>query len=457
MLPPGRFLARVDDTKRGPGSVKAADNVWYEVGDKKAREKASQCLRERTPDVIPYIKHLREQQNALTEQGVSLVQQQLLMQQQQQQGGDFGGGDPFGAAGAAMQPFPRGKSNPTASKKKQVPNALVQSLQAQASRGSSVGTRPGAVTAPVMALSSPGAVAGGKLPVAPAGANSLFLGSSDDAFVDEMAEMEYQHNMMLMQQQMQMQQIQMQRMQQQRLAQRAMRMQQQQQQQQQGMGGAGGTPGLGKAQKKPDQQQPTPAKASSNGEVVVAEKESNNSSSNNAKSGGTNNDKKRSRGEIDRAVPDRAPSAMSFTPLNSNDDNELTLEEYRQQLEEYISNSTSQGLLGGGDDDDGCHSDLEDDWEKEREKAYSKQQADAKAKQRGVNRNVSGMSCISNKSGTGMSLVSGFSGFSDMNFSEGDIREAKMNMQRSVCSNLSLMSELTDLSQNIDNLSLYDD
>ena len=36
-------------------------------------------------------------------------------------------------------------------------------------------------------------------------------------------------------------------------------------------------------------------------------------------------------------------------------------------------------------------------------------------------------------------------------------REQKMNMARSVGSNISLMSELTDLSQNIDNLSIYDD
>ena len=82
--PPGRFLARQDESKRGPGSVKSQDNVWYEVGDKKAREKASQCLRERTPDVIPYIKHLRDQQNAITEQGVSFVQMQMQQQQEQQ-------------------------------------------------------------------------------------------------------------------------------------------------------------------------------------------------------------------------------------------------------------------------------------------------------------------------------------------------------------------------------------
>jgi hypothetical protein len=80
MSPPGRFLSRGDDSKKGPGSVSDSQNKWYEVEDKKAREKASQCLRERTPDVLPYIKHLREQQDQLTEQGVTMVQQQLQMQ-----------------------------------------------------------------------------------------------------------------------------------------------------------------------------------------------------------------------------------------------------------------------------------------------------------------------------------------------------------------------------------------
>jgi hypothetical protein len=93
MTPPGRFLSRKDDTRKGPGSVKDNNNIWLEVGDKKAREKASQCLRERTPDVLPYIKQLRQQQDQLTEQGVSRVQHQLQMQQQQvTQISGFGGG-----------------------------------------------------------------------------------------------------------------------------------------------------------------------------------------------------------------------------------------------------------------------------------------------------------------------------------------------------------------------------
>ena len=56
MDPPGRFLARVSGT--GPVTTRNEDALWYDVGDKKAREKASQCLRERTADVIPYVKSL---------------------------------------------------------------------------------------------------------------------------------------------------------------------------------------------------------------------------------------------------------------------------------------------------------------------------------------------------------------------------------------------------------------
>lgn len=52
--PPGRFLTKTH-TKLGDASP------WHDVGDKKAREKASQCLREKTPDVIPFVKELERQ------------------------------------------------------------------------------------------------------------------------------------------------------------------------------------------------------------------------------------------------------------------------------------------------------------------------------------------------------------------------------------------------------------
>lgn len=53
--PPGRFLTKTD-------AAQGDDSLWHDVGDKKAREKASQCLRERTPDVMPFVKQMQEQE-----------------------------------------------------------------------------------------------------------------------------------------------------------------------------------------------------------------------------------------------------------------------------------------------------------------------------------------------------------------------------------------------------------
>jgi len=102
--PPGRFLIRKEDGKENASGKRQEDEdkiVWVEVSDKKAREKASQCLRERTPDVVPYIRQLREQQDQMTEQGVSMIQQQLQMhreaeeqQKLQDKNGGGGGADP---------------------------------------------------------------------------------------------------------------------------------------------------------------------------------------------------------------------------------------------------------------------------------------------------------------------------------------------------------------------------
>jgi len=65
MDPPGRFLAKQESTKGPTGEEK---NLWHEVGDKKAREKASQCLRERTPDVLPFVKSLKEVKSKMAQQ-----------------------------------------------------------------------------------------------------------------------------------------------------------------------------------------------------------------------------------------------------------------------------------------------------------------------------------------------------------------------------------------------------
>lgn len=61
LVPPGRFL-----TKAARDKSKGQDVLWHDVGDQKAREKASQCLRERTPDVMPFIKTLQKQSSTGT-------------------------------------------------------------------------------------------------------------------------------------------------------------------------------------------------------------------------------------------------------------------------------------------------------------------------------------------------------------------------------------------------------
>eukprot|EP00547_Thalassionema_nitzschioides_P014617 CAMPEP_0194233116 /NCGR_PEP_ID=MMETSP0158-20130606/1199_1 /TAXON_ID=33649 /ORGANISM="Thalassionema nitzschioides, Strain L26-B" /LENGTH=403 /DNA_ID=CAMNT_0038965957 /DNA_START=36 /DNA_END=1247 /DNA_ORIENTATION=+ len=59
--PPGRFLTKTDISQ-------GDESLWHDVGDKKAREKASQCLRERTPDVMPFVKQLQEQEKKKKEE-----------------------------------------------------------------------------------------------------------------------------------------------------------------------------------------------------------------------------------------------------------------------------------------------------------------------------------------------------------------------------------------------------
>jgi hypothetical protein len=78
LSPPGRFLS-CPEMKRGPGSVKDCENEWFEVGDRKAREKASQCLRERTPNIAPFLRRLRLHQDAFTEDSIAMVQQQIAI------------------------------------------------------------------------------------------------------------------------------------------------------------------------------------------------------------------------------------------------------------------------------------------------------------------------------------------------------------------------------------------
>jgi hypothetical protein len=616
MVPPGRFLARKDETKKGPGSVKDADNVWFEVGDKKAREKASQCLRERTAEVIPYMKQLREHQDAVTEHGVSMVPQQLQMHNNNNNQGllepdnnhslsmnnmnnnhgmsmtmnnsnhgmnnsnhgmnnsNHGmnnsnhGMNPYshppGVAVAPTPAFPRRNSQPAPPEEQpymgrrgSLPSTGQGHTSPYIPRRASIG-----VTSHGMMQGRPGGNGGSGVAVDEFFANTApplggAGGMGGDEFYGDMTDMEYEQMMMLQRQHLQMQHMQIQRIRQQRLRE----------------GGAGArrpstggftpgiTPSMGNAmppsrmtpgydisprsqnggngnhnmhaqgyQQQQQQelrsllhqqqqqhhvhfssQEQEPLSVQQDPLLVMANQTKSPSpvrtthkpsadprstkrsvdessdphedyqignvtpspiSQQRRVRGG--NQKQHQDDQVDN--PDTAPSSAAVfpgadataSPADVGDDDdcapqdgELTLEEYRQQLEAYMSNNQIQNEpLDHPDDDDHLDSpsDLEDDWEKERDRAFKKE------KKRGVGRNVSGVSFMStrthttDKSAMGMSLVSGMSMFSADLMSMGTAaRENKMNMTRSVGSNLSLMSELTDLSQNIDDLHLFDE
>lgn len=469
--PPGRFLAREDESRRGPGSIKSQDNVWFEVGDKKAREKASQCLRERTPDVIPYIKHLRDQQNAITEQGVGFVQMQMqqqehFLQQQQQQQVNMVTSHPMMAHSPPYAPAPMFDQHSHTMAQCQNPhNPMNNNCNAAIFRRNSMPAHPQPFNAadrqcslPSMSMQQQGmfnpqgismnVMNGGDI-----GSQGACFSGMSGCEPSDVSEAEYQHQMMMIQQNMMHQQMQMQRLQQSRM-------------QCMGNNAPQSTMGADIIHQQQFHQQPCAIESNPGVALPRNPNESDHSSKRNESSDHTL-----------RHAPDRAISLMSLTPANP-DDHELSLEDYRQQLEEYIANTHKEDNKKRGNcdednerhdnednvhdkkaylhNDDGQESDLEDDWEKERERAIQR----SATKARGVPRNMSGVSCLSLKS-NGMSLVSGFSGVSDMMSAspspKTSDRDKKMDMARSACSNLSLLSELTDLSQNIDNLSIYDD
>ena len=468
LSPPGRFLARQDDSKRGPGSVKAADNIWYEVGDKKAREKASQCLRERTPDVMPYIKQLREQQDAITEQGVTMVQHHMQMHQHQphhqqqhhhhlsphqhhqQRLSTQGFQDAYTARSPmAAQPFPGRRASMPGPPEPALMGQQQQQQQPQQPGMPTTNNNGNNVFHEQQQRRSSGS-----------GQFSAFDASAASA--NGLTEMEYQQNMMMMQQQVQMQQLQMRQMQQQRM--------QQQQQQQQSMHPGAFQPPFGSNNNDSSHHStgpvdPFPVQSDPLMDLPATDsflKESSSTTKESTKlTSPASPSQKRSRDTSDhqRAAPDRAISLMSLTPADPTDaGGEITIEEYRKQLEEYIENIENQQSSSANfdNDNDEYASDLEDDWEKEREKnlqQQEQQQQQSSSSKRGVNRNTSGFSFMSAK--TTKSGLSMFSGISASMFSEAS-REQKMNAGRSVCSQLSLMSELTDLSENIDRLALDD-
>ncbi len=114
MDPPGRFLARMDYPSKSGGGGGGYDNsseddfilgdknnskapeYWYDIGDKKAREKASQCLRERNGAANEVVANLvkavtatgeacPEDYATLINKASAVIQAQQLAQTQQQQ------------------------------------------------------------------------------------------------------------------------------------------------------------------------------------------------------------------------------------------------------------------------------------------------------------------------------------------------------------------------------------
>lgn len=58
LTPPGRFLCKVFEDKT---SMRESSDRWIDVGDKQAKEKTAQCLRERRrPEVAPFMKKLEK-------------------------------------------------------------------------------------------------------------------------------------------------------------------------------------------------------------------------------------------------------------------------------------------------------------------------------------------------------------------------------------------------------------
>ena len=153
-------------------------------------------------------------------------------------------------------------------------------------------------------------------------------------------------------------------------------------------------------------------------------------------------------------------------------DGEVTIEEYRRQLEAYMFNNhlgepgSSAHDAYHDDDDDDVPSDLDDDDEDEDALKYHQPRSAGAGRQgpprrrrssRGVDRNVSGCSFMSMDThlSTNLSIFSNMSMLSEtLSATGGGARERKMHGARSLSSNLSLMSDVTDLSHDLDDLRL---
>lgn len=417
--PPGRFLTREGEN-------------WYEVGDKKAREKASQCLRERTPEVMPLLKQLREQQDLITERGVTMFQQQR----------------------AAMDSsFPL-LSDRSISRRTSCPTMRgPPQPYSGASRRTSLPSVPQLPSAPERIAYQPTMASHMEEP----------LYANDPAY--DLTEEEYQRQMLVMRRQMQLQQLQMQRMQQQRVALEA--------EQQRLMMMPYGVTSSSYHHSAPDMNyhhhhsqshdrlDPLPLDhdlvgglhGPLTGDPLLLDSLPSSPMRRPPQRAAPPLPARRSASppRPRAAAPETAVSSSATTsPPNQSirdlQNESLTIEEYRRQLEQYMAETgldastdpAATGAAAEDDEDDG----LQDDWERERDAA--------RLGDRGVNRTISGASFMSTDTfkSSGMSLMSGMS-----MLSEGS-REKKMSTLRSQGSNLSLMSELTEISQSVDELRL---
>jgi hypothetical protein len=173
-----------------------------------------------------------------------------------------------------------------------------------------------------------------------------------------------------------------------------------------------------------------------------------------------------------------APLPLGNTANNDDANGELTLEEYRKSLSNYLVNNniqTTENVYPTGDDD---FSSVES-WTEDVTQEHERPELDKDGKPvmdhsnldhsgagrrlrhsrappgvRRVDRNKSGQSMMSMKS-TGTTL-SGISMLSDMSM-ETNHRSSKMSHALGHSSNASIMSEMTDISQCIDDLTLEDE
>jgi len=553
LQPPGRFLARCNEKKKD-GKKDSPENgnedAWFEVGDKRAREKASQCLRERTPEVLPYIKKIREQQDAMTEEGMAIFQANLARQSGNGDDPSESHHDPsesehnnesfvaedFGQMTAAPDVTASSMRDP-----RRLPHAAGLYSNRRSSDGGLVGSTAnmtaggaGALgphhpayysrrgSLPAAPASGPGGmpyphhnpygVQPGHRPHAPLPGESI-----EDSLYTNAAELDYYqrcNNLLAIQQQQIEEQM------------REYRMLQEQQGRYAAAGvspriamrqkidpsavapfddgedldddrhqldgsrrsrGSRGSRGRGvsrmmstdstdffsplpldheAARYSGSSNAPAPATKSAlkkTSGIAGSSKRSRDSPADPANDSGatpdadTASNNQRVAGSTtvteDDVTPETTMSggqrvaarASSSEAAGVDGEGEMTIEEYRRQLEEYMSKQ--QGMDGGVDA--GNDSDLEDDWEKEKEKAYRHNRLHD-SKKRGVNRNISGASFMSTDTfKSNLSMLSGMS-----LLSSDCSREQRMNMARSVSSNLSLMSELTDMSQNLEELKL---